>query len=129
MIDRSLAIVAALNMFAAVGAGAFGAHGLKRILSAEMLSVWQTAVTYQMMHALGMLALAVVIRRMDSTWLTVAGWTMLVGIVLFCGSLYALATTGLRWLGPITPIGGAAFLLAWVMVAWGCWRAAPLNAG
>ncbi|MBJ7263101.1 MAG: DUF423 domain-containing protein [Burkholderiaceae bacterium] len=129
MIDRSLAIVAALNMFAAVGAGAFGAHGLKRILSAEMLSVWQTAVTYQMMHALGMLTLAVVTRRMDSTWLTVAGWTMLVGIVLFCGSLYALATTGLRWLGPITPIGGAAFLLAWVMVAWGCWRAAPLNAG
>ena len=129
MIDRSLAIVAALNMFAAVGAGAFGAHGLKRILSAEVRAVGEAAGTYQMVQALGMLTLAVVTRRMDSTWLTVAGWTMLVGIVLFCGSLYALATTGLRWLGPITPIGGAAFLLAWVMVAWGCWRAAPLNAG
>ena len=128
MIDRSMAIAAALNMFVAVGGGAFGAHGLKRILSVEMLSVWQTAVTYQMVHALGMLALAVAIPRMGSTWLTAAGWTMLAGIVLFSGSLYALATTGQRWLGPITPIGGAAFLLAWVMVAWGCWRVAPVNA-
>lgn len=125
MIDRALAIAAALNMFVAVGAGAFGAHGLKRILSVEMLSVWQTAVIYQMVHALAMLALALAALRVGSGWLTTAGWTMAAGIVMFSGSLYALALTGLRWLGPVTPLGGAAFLLAWLMVAWGCWRAAP----
>ena len=129
MIDRMLATIAALNMVIAVGAGAFGAHGLKRLLSTDMLAVWQTAVTYHMVHALGMLAIALITARLGSGWLTAAGWTMLAGIVMFSGSLYALATTGQRWLGPITPLGGAAFLLAWSMVAWGCWRAAPVSAG
>ncbi len=124
---RALAIAAAINMVVAVGAGAFGAHGLKRILSVAMLEVWQTAVAYQMVHALGMLVLALAAPRVDTGWLTAAGWTMLAGIMMFSGSLYMLSTTSQHWLGPITPLGGAAFLMAWLMVAWGCWRAAQTN--
>lgn len=124
MIDRWLALCAAVNMFIAVGAGAFGAHGLKRVLSAEMVAVWQTAVTYHLIHGLAILALAVAAPRLGGSLWSSAGWAMAVGIVLFSGSLYLLATTGQRWLGPITPLGGAAFLLGWAMVAWAAWRAA-----
>ena len=122
MIDRWLAVCAALNMFVAVGAGAFGAHGLKRMLSAEMLAVWQTAVTYHLIHGLGMLFLALASARMGSSVLSTAGWVMFAGIVMFSGSLYLLSLTGMRWLGPITPLGGAAFLASWAMVAWAVWR-------
>ena len=99
---------AALNMLIAVGAGAFGAHGLKAVLSADMLAVWQTAVHYQMVHALGLFGRAAAI--------------MLAGIIVFSGSLYALALSGVLWLGAITPIGGLAFLVAWAMLAWCAFR-------
>ncbi len=124
MIDRALAVCAALNMVVAVGAGAFGAHGLKRVLSADMLTVWQTAVTYHLIHGLAILAIAIAVPRMPSGTMAVAGWVMFAGIVMFSGSLYALATTGQRWLGPVTPVGGVAFLVAWLLVAWTAWRAA-----
>jgi uncharacterized membrane protein YgdD (TMEM256/DUF423 family) len=123
MTDRLLIMLGALNMLVAVAAGAFGAHGLKRTLTPDMLAVWQTAVTYQMAHALGMLAIAALGARMGGTLLSSAGAVMFAGIVIFSGSLYVLALTGTRWLGAITPIGGAAFLLAWAMVAWAAWRA------
>jgi uncharacterized membrane protein YgdD (TMEM256/DUF423 family) len=125
MTDRHLTLIAALNLFVAVGAGAFGAHGLKRILSPEMLVVWQTAVTYQMVHALGLLAVALLGARFGSPALSAAGILMIAGIVMFSGSLYLLALTGMRWLGPITPLGGAAFLAAWLLVAWAAWRGQP----
>lgn len=124
MTDRLFVLLGALNMFLAVGAGAFGAHGLRGVLSTEMLSVWQTAVTYQIAHALGLLALAALSPRFghgSAVW-TTAGWLMFAGIVLFSGSLYLLSGTGVRWLGAITPLGGAAFLLAWLLVAWQAWR-------
>ena len=124
MIDRWLAVCAAINMFFAVGAGAFGAHGLKRILSAEMLAVWQTAVTYHLIHGVAMLALAIAAPRMPTGLLGTAGWVMFAGIIMFSGSLYLLATTGQRWLGPVTPLGGAAFLAGWGILAWAAWRAA-----
>lgn len=122
MIERSLVLFAAINMFIAVGAGAFGAHGLKRMISADMLAVWQTAVTYHWVHGLAILVLALAAPRLGGSLWTTAGWTMAVGIVLFSGSLYLLATTGPRWLGPITPLGGAAFLLGWALVAWAALR-------
>lgn len=124
MIDRGLAICAALNMFFAVGAGAFGAHGLKRMISVDMLAVWQTAVLYHLIHGVAILALAVAAPRMASGLWTTAGWVMFAGIMMFSGSLYLLATTGQRWLGPITPLGGVALLAGWSMVAWAAWRAA-----
>jgi uncharacterized membrane protein YgdD (TMEM256/DUF423 family) len=122
MNERQLILAGAINMFIAVAAGAFGAHGLKQILSAEMLAIWQTAVTYQMAHALGLLALALLLPRLQSRLATWAGSSMLAGIVIFSGSLYVLALTGIRMLGAITPIGGVAFLLAWGLLAAAVYR-------
>ncbi|MBV6306488.1 DUF423 domain-containing protein [Candidimonas humi] len=124
MSDRTIVIVASLTLLVAVAAGAFGAHGLKRVLSADMLAVWHTAVLYQLVHGLGMLAIAGLGTRFGSPLLSSAAGLMFAGIVLFSGSLYLLATTGVRWLGAITPIGGLAFILAWALVALAAWRSA-----
>lgn len=122
MNERSVVFAAAINMFVAVAAGAFGAHALKNILGSDMLAVWHTAVTYQMVHALGLFAIALLMPRSQPALLARAAVLMLAGIVAFCGSLYALAIGGAPMLGAITPIGGAGFLIAWVMVAWAAWR-------
>ena len=103
-----------LAALAAVALGAFGAHALKTRLSTEMLAVWHTGVEYHTYHALGLLAVGLVAAQLpESMLLKWSGWLMLAGIVLFSGSLYALALSGERWLGAITPIGGATFLAAW----------------
>lgn len=122
MKERTLIAAGAINMFIAVGCGAFGAHGLKRMMSEEMLAIWHTAVTYQVMHALGMIAIALLMPRMAGAAMRWAGNLMLAGIVVFSGSLYLLALTGTRILGAITPLGGAAFLAAWLLVAWAACR-------
>jgi uncharacterized membrane protein YgdD (TMEM256/DUF423 family) len=122
MTDRTLVFAGALNMFIAVGAGAFGSHGLKQMLTPDMLAIWHTAVTYQMVHALGLLLIGLLLRAGFAPMLKTAGWLMLAGIVLFSGSLYVLAFTGVRVLGAITPIGGLGFLAAWAMVAWAATR-------
>jgi len=108
----------ALSALIGVGMGAFGAHGLKNAISPEMLAVYQTGVSYQMWHALGLLGVAL-IRRHDpeSRLLTWAGWLMLIGIVLFSGSLYLLAMMDFKQLGMITPFGGVSFLIAWLLLA------------
>ncbi|SMC23068.1 Uncharacterized membrane protein YgdD, TMEM256/DUF423 family [Andreprevotia lacus DSM 23236] len=124
MTDRHLIIAAALNMFIGVAAGAFGAHALKTRLPADLLAVWQTAVQYQLLHALGLFVIALLLPRLASPLLGWAGPLMLAGIVLFSGSLYALALSGVRVLGAITPIGGVAFLAAWLLLALAAWRAA-----
>ncbi|WP_343586497.1 DUF423 domain-containing protein [Herbaspirillum sp.] len=123
MNERTLVVAGALNMFIAVGCGAFGAHGLKKMLPDEMLAIWHTAVTYQAMHALGVIAIALLLPRLGGALMHWAGNLMLAGIVLFSGSLYLLALTGTRVLGAITPIGGAAFLAAWLLVAWSACKA------
>ena len=117
MTDRQLTILAALNLMVAVGAGAFGAHGLKRMLTPELLSVWQTGVMYHLIHALGLFIIALLGARFGSPLLSAAGLVMFAGIVLFSGSLYILSLTGTHWLG------GAAFLAAWAMVALAAYRA------
>jgi uncharacterized membrane protein YgdD (TMEM256/DUF423 family) len=105
-----------LMALAAVALGAFGAHALKGRLSAEMLAVWHTGVEYHVYHALGLLAVGLVAAQLpESALLKWSGWLMLAGIVLFSGSLYALALSGERWLGAITPVGGIAFLAAWAL--------------
>lgn len=124
MTDRHFIIIAALNMIAAVGAGAFGAHGLKQIISPEMLSVWQTGVLYHLVHALGLFIVAFLAARYSTRLFISAGRIMFVGVILFSGSLYLLALTDTRWLGAITPIGGVAFIVAWALVAWAAWRSA-----
>jgi len=107
-----------LAALAAVALGAFGAHALKSRLSAEMLAVWHTGVEYHVYHALGLLAVGLVAQQLPgSALLKWSGWLMLAGILLFSGSLYALALTGVRSLGAIAPVGGAAFLAAWALFA------------
>lgn len=110
-------LLSTLSAFFAVAFGAFGAHGLKAILSPEMLTVYKTAVTYQMWHALG-LGLIAVLSQLNKTsrLLNYAGWLMFAGILLFSGSLYALSLSGLKWLGMITPLGGLCFLAAWLLL-------------
>lgn len=102
--------------FLAVALGAFGAHALKSRLAPEMLAVWHTGVEYHLFHALGLLACGLVAAQLpDSALLKWSGWLMLAGILLFSGSLYALALSGERWLGALTPVGGIAFLAAWAL--------------
>lgn len=108
----------AINMLIAVGAGAFGAHGLRRIVTPDMLAVWQTGVTYHLIHGLGLLVIALLMPRFGGSALSAPGTLMLAGIVLFSGSLYVLALTGVKILGAVTPIGGLAFLVSWAWIAW-----------
>lgn len=106
--------LAALSGFLSVALGAFGAHGLKSKLSAEMMAIYQTAVQYQFFHTLALLAVAVLLQQWGkSAALNIAASAFVFGIMVFSGSLYILSFTGIRWLGAITPIGGVAFLLGW----------------
>ncbi len=108
------------NAFLCVAFGAFGAHGLKQTLSADMLAVYQTGVQYHFYHALGLIAVGLVLLHFPkSRPIVLSGWLMLAGIVLFSVSLYALSLTGIRGLGMITPFGGVAFLIAWGLLAYG----------
>jgi uncharacterized membrane protein YgdD (TMEM256/DUF423 family) len=108
----------ALTALIAVTMGALGAHGLKSQLSLEMMTIYQTAVNYQMWHALGLISIAVLrLQHPDAKLLAVAGWLMFAGICLFSGSLYALAIFQVSGLGIVTPIGGVCFLLAWLIAS------------
>jgi len=117
--------LAALLLFAAVGLGAFGAHALKARLAPDMQAIWQTAVQYHAWHALGLLAVGLfTMQRPDAPGASLAAWLFVAGIVLFSGSLYALALSGVRGLGAVTPFGGVAFLAGWLAFAWAAWRPA-----
>jgi uncharacterized membrane protein YgdD (TMEM256/DUF423 family) len=112
--DRLFFALGSASALVAVGAGAFGAHGLRARLAPDLLAVFETAARYQMYHALALLAVAWAITRWPGAWPARAGWLFLIGTVLFSGSLYALALSGVRWLGAVTPLGGAAFLAGWL---------------
>lgn len=124
--DRLWLMMAAVNGLLAVAAGAFGAHGLEKIVGHEALAVFETAARYHMYHALALLAVAIVVERWRTAAASAAGWAFLAGILIFSGSLYALALGDMRhrWLGAITPIGGLAFLAGWALLAITAWRAA-----
>ena len=114
---KLFAILGALFGGLGVAAGAFGAHALRARLDPRMLEVFETAVRYQMFHALALFAAAWLWQQTSTTAAQVAGWAFVAGILLFSGSLYALALTGVRGLGAITPIGGVAFLVGWAALA------------
>jgi uncharacterized membrane protein YgdD (TMEM256/DUF423 family) len=112
-------IAGAVNAAIAVMLGAFGAHALKEKLSEHYLAIWETAVQYQMFHALGLIAIGILMSSSligPIPQLTWAGWLLLAGIVIFSGSLYILSLTGIGVLGAITPIGGVAFIIGWIML-------------
>jgi uncharacterized membrane protein YgdD (TMEM256/DUF423 family) len=119
-------ILAAVNGFISVAAGAFAAHGLKGKLEPRMFEIFETGARYQMYHALALLAVAWVAARSPSTVTTAAGACFVGGIVLFSLSLYALSLTGVTKLGVITPFGGVLFLLGWACLAAAGWRLAGL---
>ena len=116
-------ILGSLNAALAVALGAFGAHALKARLAPEWLAVFHTGVEYHFYHALGLLLVGLVAGQMsDSGYVRWAGWLMLAGIVIFSGSLYALSLSGLRGIGAAAPLGGAAFMAAWLALAVGVWK-------
>jgi uncharacterized membrane protein YgdD (TMEM256/DUF423 family) len=115
--NRAMIAAGAISAFLAVGAGAFAAHALKRHLSPGMLETFKTVAQYQFLHALAILAAAIARPGIRVGYADTACWLFLVGTALFSGSLYALAITGIGWLGAITPLGGGAFLAGWLALA------------
>lgn len=117
--ERNFFAAGAISALIAVAAGAFGAHGLKSRLSAEMLNAFEVGVRYQVYHAFALMAVAWALTRWPGTLVVTSGWLFVVGTALFSGSLYLLSLSGVRWLGAITPLGGLAFLAGWLCLAWG----------
>jgi len=118
MNGRTLILLAALFGFVGVACGAFGAHGLRGRLSAELLANWNTAAQYQMVHALALFGTGILLLMSPGRKLiALSGVCFTAGIVIFSGSLYILALTGHKWLGAITPIGGLSLLAGWLLLA------------
>ena len=116
-------VLGSLNAMLAVILGAFSAHGLKTRIDATMLDIYQTAVQYHLYHALGLVVVGIItLQYLPSFWFRTSGWLMFAGIILFSGSLYILSMTGLRGFGAITPLGGMAFILAWLCLGIGIIR-------
>lgn len=115
--DRTFLLIGAVLGFLGVAFGAFGAHALRSRLSADMLAVFETAVRYQMYHVFAILIVAAAIGHLgNARMLVIAGWCFTAGVVLFSGSLYALALTGTSVLGAITPFGGLFLLAGWAFL-------------
>ena len=112
-------VLAALSGFLGVAAGAFGAHALRARLGADLLAIFETGARYQLIHALALVAVAVALERGPSRALTLAGWLFAAGQVVFPGSLYALALSGVRVWGAVTPLGGLCYLAGWLSLAVG----------
>ncbi len=116
--------IASISGFLAVMLGAFGAHGLKNRLPADLMAIWQTAVQYQFWHTLALFGVGILLtqglqsQHLQAKWLSASGWLFTAGIVIFSGSLYVLALSGIRWFGAITPIGGALWLVAWACLCY-----------
>jgi uncharacterized membrane protein YgdD (TMEM256/DUF423 family) len=115
-ISRWVLVAGAGFAMLAVMIGAFAAHGLKQVLDAYSLGLFETAARYQMYHAIALLIVAVIstIPQISPRWLKLAAFAFILGIVLFSGSLYLLALSGIKWLGAITPLGGVAFIFGWL---------------
>jgi uncharacterized membrane protein YgdD (TMEM256/DUF423 family) len=120
--ERLFFALGAASALISVGAGAFGAHALRARLSPELLAVFETGARYQMYHALGLFAAAWAVTRWPGPWAVRAGWFFVLGTLLFSGSLYALALSGVRWLGAVTPFGGVALLAGWASLVLGARR-------
>ncbi|WP_028560513.1 DUF423 domain-containing protein [Paenibacillus pinihumi] len=115
---KTLLLLGSLNLAVVIMLGAFGAHALKKKLTADMLDIYQTGVLYHLIHGLGLLLLGVLAGGvLQSGLVLTAGWLLFAGILLFSGSLYVLALTGVKRLGAITPLGGLCFIAGWIIVA------------
>lgn len=119
---KTIIMFASALLALAVTTGAFGAHALKTHLSAEMLQTWKTGVDYHFYHALGLLAVGALAIVAPSAYLKWSAIFLIAGIVLFSGSLYALALSGVKALGAITPLGGLSFIAGWVILLVAVWK-------
>lgn len=115
-------VIGILNAFISVAAGAFGAHALRARLAPDLLAIFETGARYQMYHSIALVLLGLFVASRPSALANGAGIALTLGIVLFSGSLYALALTGIRGLGAVTPLGGLGFLAGWAMFAVAAWR-------
>lgn len=115
-------LLAATSGTLAVLIGAFGAHALESRLGPEMLDIFGTASDYHFYHTFALLVVGLLARDKESKALTASGWAFLAGVVIFSGSLYALAVTGVKMLGAITPIGGVTFIVGWVLLGFAAIR-------
>ena len=119
---KTLLVLGALNGALAVILGAFGAHGLKSRVDESMLATWATASEYHFYHALALLLAGLLAKAYGVSNLVTAGWVMFTGMLVFSGSLYILVLTGQKWLGAITPLGGTALIIGWLMLAWSLFK-------
>jgi len=120
--SKTILMTASVFLILAVGIGAFGAHGLKSHLSEAMLQTYKTGVEYHFYHALGLLLIGVLAISFPSELLKWSAIFMVAGIVLFSGSLYVLAISGIKWIGAITPVGGLGFIAGWVLLFFAVWK-------
>ena len=125
MTTNRILVIGALIAGVGVAAGAFGAHGLRPILTDKMMAVFETGVRYHLVHALAMLIAGLSAQWFGHRIFVKAGWSFCIGILVFSGSLYTLALSDVRTLGMLTPFGGLAFLIGWGFLAWG-YRKVPL---
>lgn len=120
--SKTILMIASIFLALAVAIGAFGAHGLKPQLTAEMLNTYKTGVEYHFYHALGLLFVGILAYVMPSGFLNWSALFLAAGIILFSGSLYMLAITGIKWLGAITPLGGLSFITGWILLLVAVWK-------
>jgi len=120
--SKTILMTASILLALAVAIGAFGAHGLKQHISGEMLQTYKTGVEYHFYHALGLLLIGVLTISFPSELLKWSAIFLVAGIVLFSGSLYALAISGIKWIGAITPVGGLCFIAGWVLLFFAVWK-------
>lgn len=113
---KTILVTAAVSLALAVIIGAFGAHGLKSRLSPEMMDIYKTGVEYHFYHALGLLLVGILSVQVPSSLMNLSALLLFLGIVIFSGSLYVLAVSGIKWLGAITPIGGLCFIAGWILL-------------
>lgn len=113
---KTIIVTAAILLALGVVIGAFGAHGLKSRVSPDLLQVYKTGVEYHFYHAIGLLLIGILTVMMPSSYLNLAAIFLFAGILIFSGSLYVLAISGIKWIGAITPIGGVSFIVGWIFV-------------
>ncbi|MGB2246845.1 MAG: DUF423 domain-containing protein [Alcanivorax sediminis] len=119
---KVLLILGAINGALAVTLGAFGAHGLKNRVDESLLTTWSTASEYHFYHALALLLTGLLAKAFGASSMVTAGWVIFAGMVVFSGSLYVLVLSGQKWLGAITPLGGTALIIGWLMLAWSLFK-------
>jgi len=119
---KILLVLGALNGALAVILGAFGAHGLKSRVDESLLAVWSTASEYHFYHALAMLLCGLLAKAFGASGMVTAGWVLFAGMLVFSGSLYVLVLSGQKWFGAITPLGGTALIIGWLMLAWSLFK-------